>query len=258
MTTTLVQYVTIASRSILADAASSLETSSASTSASIATSASLFAVTTDLASRLRRSGTPATEEQIQAACADVENIVLNPNFGMQDDGTLLGWSIDTHDPSITLDSEPAPTGNGTIARFKSAVVGRRLTITQPVTLCPGQQYELSALTRQAHVEAGCTVEYTIGNDTVISTTPQQIWLKEDSFFTAQPGVAGASADIKITANCKGFSGFPVADDEGWMRVEVSGVSIVKGKDNSKVKKRDATVVSTTEVEKQGYAALVWE
>lgn len=298
-TTTLVQYVTVVPVGVVADTAASLPTdvvespaidlpassvfdspaSSApdlpasssdpsSSSASVESSATSLTSTTtapietNLASRLRRSGTDASEEQIQAACADPGNIVLNPNFGMQEDGSLPGWSIDARDPAITLGSEPAPTGNGTIAQFKSAVVGRTLTITQPITLCPDQQYDLSALTRQAHVAAGCNVKYSIGNDSVVTVTPQESWVEQKTFFTARSGVAGASADLTITASCKGFNSIPVADEEGWMRVEVSGVQIIKDKDNRKARKRASTVVSTEVVSKnvvedQGFAALVW-
>lgn len=210
----------------------------------------------DLDARFRELGDPATQAQIQAACADSENVVLNPNFAMSADSTVPNWSVDELDPAITVGSEPAPAGNGTIAQFKSAVVGRTLTIQQPLTLCPGQQYEISGLTRQAHKEAGCTVEYIIGNKTISTVTPAESWLEASSFFTAQDGVEGASVDLKITASCKGFAGIPVADQEGWMRVEVSGVSVMQDQDRRKTKGKRG-VLETQRAESQGYAVVVF-
>lgn len=159
--------------------------------------------------------------------------MLNPNFAVRDDGQVPGWSVDASDPVITVESEKDPNGNGTIAQFRSAVVGRTLSITQPITLCPGQQYSLSALNRQANVLAKCVATYEVGTDTVFTVTPQESWLPSNGFFTAGAGVDGASVNLNITASCAGYAGFPVSDTEGWMRVEVSGVSITKDDDSQR-------------------------
>jgi hypothetical protein len=159
-TTTVVQTVTAAPPSIL----------------SYAPPTPTFYLPTSLDTRFRRAGTPATQEQIDAACADTGNIVSHPNFAVCNDGTVPPWSVDDFDPAITVGSEKDPTGNGTIAQFKSAVVGRTLTITQSITLCAGQQYELSALNRQANALAKCTAEYRVGDEVLFTITPQEAWL----------------------------------------------------------------------------------
>lgn len=209
----------------------------------------------DLESRFRRAGTPATPSQIDAACNDIDNIVLNPNFTVVDNGTVPGWSVDaTDDGTITVTSESNPTGNGTIAQFKSAVVGRTLSITQPLTLCPGAQYTLSSLDRQASEMAACTVTYTIGGEVIATIKPQEEWLSSSTFFTAKDGVDGATVDIQVTARCGGYGGLPVSDQEGWMRVEVSGISVVRDADGRRVKRGEAVA---KEVARSGFGAFVW-
>ncbi|KAI8931729.1 hypothetical protein NX059_011372 [Plenodomus lindquistii] len=239
-TTTLVQTVTVG--------ASSNTNSEAAPAAPSSTS---------LVAAVRQRGVTASQFQIDAACADTANVVLNPNFAMDEAMAVPGWSVDDTDDAITVGSAPAPTGNGTIAQFKSAIVGRTLTIIQPLTLCPGQQYEISGLTRQAHKEAQCTVQYVVGDDNVATITPAETWLESSAFFTARAGAEGASADLRITASCKGFAGIPVADEEGWMRVDVSGVSVVQDKGARKMKGKKRGVLEAQRAEKQGYAVMVF-
>jgi hypothetical protein len=62
-------------------------------------------------------------------------------------------------------------------------------------------------------------------------------------------------DVKITASCAGYEGVPVTDTEGWMRVEVSGVSVVRDGNGGRVRKRGVNAVVEKVVRK--YAALVW-
>ncbi|KAH9879685.1 hypothetical protein IAQ61_001504 [Plenodomus lingam] len=247
-TTTLVQTVTAGASSTVSEAAPA---------------ASSF-TPLDLVARFREEDDPATQAQIDSACADSDNIVLNPNFAIGADSSVPNWSVDGTDRTITVGSEPAPSGNGTIAQFKSAVVGRTLTITQPLTLCPGQQYEISALARQAHKEAECTVQYVVGNDTVATVEPAESWLEESFFFTAREGVAGASATLEITASCQGWEGIPVADQEGWMRVEVSGVRVVQDAGARKMKRMMRMMrmgrrgaAEKQRAEQQGYAVLLF-
>lgn len=161
---------------------------------------------------------------------------------MSDSGAVPGWTVDTSDPVISVESEQNPEGNGTIAQFRSAVVGRTLSITQPITLCPDSQYSLSALNRQANVLAKCNATYAVGSDVVFTVTPQQSWLPTSGFFTAGSGATGASVNLTITASCAGFDGIAVADQDGFMRVEVSGVSIVKDDASHKKKREDLAIV----------------
>ncbi|KAI1665508.1 hypothetical protein L13192_10449 [Pyrenophora tritici-repentis] len=200
--------------------AGAVSTSASSSSTSSASSPA------DLDTEDRRAGQLATQPQIDVACANPDNVVTNPNFTMSSDNTVAPWTVDNLDPTITVGSEQDPNSNGTIAQFRSAVVGRTLTITQPLTLCPGQQNELSSMNRQANTMAGCTAQYRIGNHTVYTVTPQTTWLQRSEYFTAGPGVEGASVDLQITASCSGYAGMPVTDQAGWMRVDISAVSVV--------------------------------
>jgi len=191
--------------------------------------------------------------------------VRNPNFALSKESTVPDWSVDDTDPAITVGSERSPSGTGSIAQFKSAIVGRTLTIKQALVLCPGKQYSFAALTRQAHKEAGCTVEYAVGKDKITENTPAETWLETSSFFTAGAGIEGASADLKITASCQATANNPisVSDPDSWMRVEVSGVSVVQDKSLLKRmrrmnRERKRATLEAQRVEEQGYAAVIFE
>lgn len=176
-------------------------------------------------SRFRRSGTLATQEQIAAACADTANLVLSPELNIQPNDSAEGWFVGPSENTITVSA--VATDNGTIARFRSAFPGRTVSLIQPVTLCPGTQYELSALTRQANTSSRCTVQLRIGNDSVFTATPQTSWVSTTERFTAGPGPEGASVDLQVVGSCAGFFGAPVgADADGYMVVEVGAVSVV--------------------------------
>ncbi|KAF9697700.1 hypothetical protein EKO04_004461 [Ascochyta lentis] len=176
-------------------------------------------------SRFRRSGTLATQEQIAAACADTSNLVLSPTLNIQPDNSTEGWFVGPSENTITVAS--VTTDNGTIAQFRSAFPGRTLSLIQPLTLCPGTQYELSALTRQANRDSRCTVQFRVGSDSVFTATPQTSWLSETERFTAGAGPEGASVDLQVVGNCAGFFGAPVgADADGYMVLEVGSVSVV--------------------------------
>jgi hypothetical protein len=215
--TTIIQTVTVA-----APVPSSSDAIAASTSTSIPS----------LESRLRRQGDPATQPQIDATCADPNNLVLNPYFAKRDDGSVPGWNVDTNDPNISVDSIPNPNSpNATIASFKSAEAGLPLTITQSLTLCPDTQYAFSAHTRQANAYAGCVVAFVLKNGnatkTILTVTPQESELKSSGFFTSGSGVESAAVDLKITGRCDGYGGVPVSNEDGYMVVDVGGISVIK-------------------------------
>jgi len=109
------------------------------------------------------------------------------------------------------------------------------------------------MNRQANTMAGCTARYRIGNHTVYTVTPQTAWLQSSEYFTARQGVDGASVNMQITASCSGYAGMPVTDTAGWMRVEISAVSVVLYDANSKIKR----AFSMVEEEPVEYAALMW-
>jgi len=191
--------------------------------------------------------------------------VRNPNFAMSNASSVPEWSVDDADPAITIGSERAPTGSGSIAQFKSAIIGRTLTIKQALVLCPGKKYSLSALSRQAHKEAGCKIDYVIGNDNVTQNTPAETWQETNAVFTAGAGTEGASADLKITASCEASANTPlsVSDPKSWMRVEVSGVNVVQEKSLAKrirvmPRGRKRGALEAQRAEEQGYAVVIFE
>jgi hypothetical protein len=180
----------------------------------------------------RERNTPATEFQRQAACNTTTNIIRNPDFSQAAaDGSLAGWDIDNTDPNITLD--PVTSGTGTIAEFRSAAAGRNLTVTQAMTLCPGQEYEFAASTEQANAMADCHCTFSLikangTRTTFLEVEPTQSWERKNATF-----IAGAEpeADLEISARCNGYKGAVVSDQTGWMKVEVQGVSMVRDGDN---------------------------
>jgi hypothetical protein len=220
VTTTVVQTVT-------APAVSA--SPAASSASSDATSATPVAAPTS--ALFRERNTPATELQRAAACNATANIIRNPDFTQAAaDGSVAGWDIDNTDPNITLDS--VPSGSGTIAEFRSAAAGRNLTVTQAMTLCPGQEYEFAASTEQANALADCHCTFSlIENDgtktTILEVEPTESWERKNATF-----IAGAEpeADLEISARCDGFKGAIVSDQTGWMKVEVQGVSLVRDGD----------------------------
>lgn len=175
-------------------------------------------------SLFRRTGTLATQEQIAAACADTSNLILSPALNIQPDNSTEGWFVGPSEATITVSS--VVTDNGTIAEFRTAFPGRTLALIQPLTLCPGTQYELSALTRTANRSSGCTVQFKVGNDSVFTATPQTDWVSRTERFTAGAGAEGASVDLQVIGSCAGFFGAPVgANADGFMVVDVGAVSV---------------------------------
>ena len=175
-------------------------------------------------SLFRRSGTLATQDQINAACNDTGNLILSPTLNIQPDASTEGWFVSQFDPTIPVDS--VVTSNGTIARFRSAFPGQTVQLSQPLTLCPGTQYELSGLTRQANTRSGCTVQFRIGNNSVFTVSPQTDWAERTEQFTAGAGTEGASQDLTLVMSCAGFAGAAVgADAEGYMVGEIENVSV---------------------------------
>jgi hypothetical protein len=182
----------------------------------------------------RARGTPATPAQRDAACNVTTNIIRNANFSQStNDGSVADWDIDdNNDPNITLDSVTAGTGNSSIAQFRSAAAGRELTVTQAMTLCPGQEYEFAASTEQADALADChcsfNVVYADGTKVnILTVEPTENWERQNATFTAG---AQPEADLQISARCDGYKGLVVTDQTGWMSVEVQGVSMVKDDD----------------------------
>jgi hypothetical protein len=174
----------------------------------------------------------ASPEQIAAACASRENILFNPDLELQDDNNAFGWSNVPQDQFISFRTFPSTsqhTKNGTRSgRVLSAAAGRSIDISQPVTLCPGKQYELSAWNRQQSLLSQCSLEYWIGDDRVFIASPQMSWLKRSQFFTVSDSVEGASVNIRIRVACKGSAGAPVGTDEaGFMVAEFDDVSLMQ-------------------------------
>lgn len=176
----------------------------------------------------RARGEPATPAQRQAACNSTSNIVRNPDFAQDPkDGSVPGWDIDTTDPNIMVDS--LADGNSTVAQFRSAAAGRELTVIQALTVCPNQKYDIAASAEQATALADCAVTFTLvyadgTRVVVLRIQPGEEWTRQNATFTANNN---AEPELEITARCEGYKGSIVADAQGWMRVEVQGVSMVR-------------------------------
>lgn len=146
------------------------------------------------------------------------------------DGSVPGWDVDTTDPNITVDS--LADGNSTVAQFSSAAAGRELTVTQALTICPNEEYDLAASAQQATALADCAVRFTLvyadgTRVVVLRIMPGEEWTRQNATFTA---TGTPEVDMEITARCEGYKGAVVADLQGFMRVEVQGVSMVRDDD----------------------------
>jgi hypothetical protein len=175
-------------------------------------------------SRFRRSGTLATQEQINAACNDTGNLLLSPTLNIQPNDSEEGWFVSQINPTISVES--VDNVNGTIARFRSAYPGQTAALSEPVTLCPGTQYNVTVSTRQDSTLSGCTVQVRVGDNAVFTASPETSFTSRTEQFTAGPGAEGASADLTLVMSCAGFAGAVVgADAEGFMVGEINAVSV---------------------------------
>jgi hypothetical protein len=180
----------------------------------------------------RRSGEIATSDQIAYACADTSNLVTNGDFEAGTGPTALGWTIAPEDSLITFRVAPSTAANGSTtlaAQVLSGAPGRSLTVSQPLTLCPGRQYRLSSANRQANLLSKCTISYFIGDDEVYTppSSPQETFLGRSEFFTAGTTPQDVSQDLRITTRCDGEGGALVgANADGVMVAELDDVSAV--------------------------------
>jgi hypothetical protein len=171
----------------------------------------------------------ASQYQRDNACDTTANIVQNPDFAPSAfDTTIYAWDNDSKDPNVaTITSIDDPTWNSTVAQFSSAAVDQNVTASQPITLCAGHNYMLTASLRQADVMSRCTFIVTIvdreGNMIeVLKDIPTQDWGNRVATFTANNI---AEAEVQITAKFEGHGGMMVADKDGLMKAEVHGISI---------------------------------
>jgi hypothetical protein len=186
----------------------------------------LATATAEPVSLFRRADTPATPEQIQAACAESGNVLVAPNLAIVPDESAPGWTVNGTESTISVSSQTTPDFDGQIAQFRSASPGTALTIEQPLTLCPDQQYEVSALTQQPNVLSKCTVVFLVDNAPVFTTIPQSSWSEQSGSFTAGSGTAGASPILQIEASCAGQVGVAAGvDADGFMLVNVGNVTV---------------------------------
>ncbi|CAI6331930.1 unnamed protein product [Periconia digitata] len=210
ITTTYYETVPVGPSTCLPTASASLPIAALNATSSTSLVLPSSGVSLPWSPRFRRSGEIATPEQIEAACKDSVNLVLNPNFALDDtdETSALEWTTVSDDPSIAfrhVTSKP-PAVTPSFARVLATTAGPYLTASQPLTLCPGRQYTLSSFNKQANLLNRCTVEYLIGNDLVASASPQEVFLKKEEFFTAGATPEAVSQDLRIRAKCVGSSG----------------------------------------------------
>lgn len=107
-----------------------------------------------------------------------------------------------------------PSGRHT-GRVLSAAPGRRIVVSTPVTLCPGEQYRFSASSRQADIDAQCSISYGIGDNTIFTARPQEAWLAQprSEFYTAGNTPETVSVDVSVAVTYSGQGGAPVGTDE---------------------------------------------
>ena len=175
----------------------------------------------------RRQGEVATQEQIDYACADSGNPVVNPDFALGTGDTAVGWTIKPEDAYISFRTGPSTSANGTAirsAQVLSGTPGRTLEVSQPLTLCPGRKYSVSSFNRQANLLSKCSIKYSYGDSDVYTSSPQEIYTARAEDYTAGASPSDVSKDLRITARCDGEGGALVgANNEGFMFAEFYGV-----------------------------------
>lgn len=173
---------------------------------------------------LRRAfGETATEAQIAAACANTGSLVTNGGFETtsQDFGAQ-GWSDSTASTSIYFLTHSSATAHGGLreGRFVSSETGAAIRISQPLTLCPGRTYALSAYHRQTSDLMQCEVWYSLGSEEVFSDQPGTVYEGQSNFYTAGSSAADVSLDLDITVRCSGQK-----DVDGQMVLDVDDVAL---------------------------------
>lgn len=171
----------------------------------------------------------ATQEQIDQACADKDNIVINPNFTYEAANTAFGWTTKSDDPEAvkfqTQDSNSTGVSNP-FARVRAAATDKPLTISQPLTMCPGKEYKLSSTNRQGNLISKCQSAYYIGDDFVYATSPQETFTKRQEFFSTGFKPEDVSKDLRIVVTCSGETGIPAGtDDDGYMNLDIDDVGV---------------------------------
>jgi len=151
--------------------------------------------------------------------------VANPNFALKAGDVVTDWTVAPDDQSISFraTSDNSSTYTGLIL---AAVPGRALTLTQPLTLCPGKQYKLTMTARQGNIFAKCTVEAFIGDRSVFTASPGERDTKKEGFYTAGKTDEACSQDLKLRTKCEGEGGQPVGTNyDGMMVLRVNDVSV---------------------------------
>ncbi|KAJ9640394.1 hypothetical protein H2199_005933 [Coniosporium tulheliwenetii] len=173
---------------------------------------------------LRRAfGETATEAQIAAACANTGSLVTNGGFETtsQDFGAQ-GWTDSTTSTSIYFLTHSSATAHGGLreGRFVSSEAAATIRISQPLTLCPGTMYALSAYHRQTSDLMQCEVWYKLGGEEVFSDQPGTVYEGQSNFYTAGDSAADVSVDFDITVRCSGQT-----DVDGQMVLDVDDVAL---------------------------------
>jgi hypothetical protein len=158
---------------------------------------------------------PPTPAQIAAACdSDPENAVYNGDF--QRRGRFagraepLGWGW-SGDAAFT-DAPGSAAGGGwrRVGRFNASRAGQAGALLQPLTLCPGATYRLSAAARAP--DGGrtgairCRARFEMGGRAVGTLVPGQRWeeaLVGAADYTVGPDDADAAVDLRVEMACPG-------------------------------------------------------
>ncbi|KAL5382960.1 hypothetical protein DPSP01_006228 [Paraphaeosphaeria sporulosa] len=172
----------------------------------------------------RRTGDVATPQQIDQACADNDNIVINPDFSFEAANTAFGWTTKADNPTVIFETQNS--GTAQFARVLAAATNQAMTISQPLTLCPGKEYRLSSTNRQGNLMSKCQAAYYIGNDFVYAASPQETFTRRQEFFTAGITPADVSQDLRVVVTCNGEAGIPAGtDNDGYMNLDIDDVGV---------------------------------
>ncbi|KAL1610546.1 hypothetical protein SLS60_002215 [Paraconiothyrium brasiliense] len=172
----------------------------------------------------RRTGEVATQEQIDQACADQDNIVINPDFSFEAANTAFGWNTTADDQFV--DFRTMNSTDGQFARILAAATNTAMTISQPLTLCPGKEYKLTSTNRVGNLMSKCQADYYIGSDFVYQASPQETFTKRQEFLTAGSSPEDVSQDLRVVVKCNGESGIPAGTNaDGYMNLDIDDVGV---------------------------------
>lgn len=154
----------------------------------------------------RRRGELASPAQISAACAaGRNNLVRNPGFENQNGNE---WAVVSSAGPASFEyfestSQRTP-GGSVEGLFTLNSSDASITLSQPLTVCPGEPYIFEFFARQESDLSECSVVAKLGDETLAEDRPTLVYGRGiPGFYAAESSQADVSVDLTFEVTCEG-------------------------------------------------------